>query len=271
MKCSDICYYLCAYLDNELESGKLEILKEHLESCPKCRNEFTFQKCLKDRIKNRFCNVKAPETLRKSILATLDRASDYRESGIKMLDLIPWGAHMAQLCKSEDELVDLLIPYTEMGLRENELCVWITSEMSSKEIEEALSRKIEHLQKYIDSGQLQIFSYKEWFFTNGRFDAQNLLNTGLKKQREAASKGYDGLRITGDLFWLDQSNWRSFMDFENCRNNTVRGQKLLAICAFKENQFTVDNMADVLKTHQCVLSKIDGSWKVRKSAEACIS
>ena len=149
-------------------------------------------------------------------------------------------------------------------MEQNELCVWITAEMSQKEAREALGERIPQLQRYIDTGQLQLFSHEEWYMPDGRFDGQCALDGGLKKYREALSRGYDGLRLTGNVFWLDQSNWNSFMEYESNLDSIVQDHKLLIICVYKENEYTTDNIVDVMNTHEYVISKMDDSWQLRR-------
>jgi hypothetical protein len=194
----------------------------------------------------------------------LDRAEEYRESGIQALDLIRWGTHVAQLCKTKNELTELLVPYIEIGLEQDELCVWVTSEISQEEAREALAERIPHLQEYIDKGQLQLFSDEEWFMSGGQFDGQCALDGGHGKCHEALSSGYEGLRITGNLFWLDRSDWNSFMEFESDLGNAIQDHKALVVCVYREDKCTTDNIADVMETHEYVLSKIDDSWRLKK-------
>lgn len=267
MECRDVCYFLCAYLDGELDEERLGPVKEHLRSCPNCRNRLKLQQCLKALVEKRLRKVVAPDHLRRMVLTELGRAEEYRNSGIQILGLLRWGTHIAQVYRTRSELIELLAPYIKTGLGQNELCVWVTAEMSQEEAREALAERIPHLQRYIDREQLQLFSYEEWYMPDGRFDGQCALDGGLEKCREALSRGYAGLRITGNLFWLDESNWNSFMEYENNLDSVVQDYKLLVVCVYKENKCTTDNIVDVMKTHEYVISKMDDSWRLRRLEE----
>lgn len=267
MECRDLCYYLCAYLDGELDSERTEIIKEHLRLCPDCRYELALQQCVKALIRERLHKITAPDHLRRTVMAELGRAEEYRESGIQVLDLLRWGTHVAQLYKTRDELIELLVPYMKTGLEQNELCVWVTAEMSQEEAREALAKRVLNLQRYIDSGQLQLLSHEEWYMPDGRFDGKCALNGGREKYREALSRGYAGLRLTGNLFWLNQSNWNSFIEYENTLDSAVQDYKVLVVCVYKESKCTMDNIVDVMNTHEYVISKMDNSWKLRRLEE----
>jgi hypothetical protein len=218
-------------------------------------------------IQKQLCNTIAPDCLRIRVMAELERAEEYRESGVQAVDLIRWGTHIAQTYRTKDELIEVLVPYMEKGLEQNELCMWIMSEISEEEARESLTKRIPNLQEYIGKDQLQLISYQEWYLPRGYFDSRRVLDGGLRKYQEALSNGYSGLRITGNVSWLTPSDWNSFMEYENVMNSVIGSYKLLAICAYKENECTKNNICDIMNTHKYVLSKTDNFWVRRKAPE----
>jgi len=264
MKCEDIYRYLCGYLDGELDSEKAKSVEEHLKTCQSCRRELKILQAVSSLIHEQDLNFAAPDHLKRRIILELERAEEYRESGVQALDLIRWGTHVAQLYDTKDELAEVLVPYVERGLEENELCVFVTSEMSRGEAIGLLTAEIPGLQKYIESGQLQVLSHKDWYLSTGCFNGRCTLDNGIKKYQEAVSNGYAGLRITGNVFWLEQPEWDSFMEFENLINSMISGYRMLIMCSYKESKCNKDNIVDVVNTHKYVLTKIDNSWRLRR-------
>ncbi|MBD3181851.1 hypothetical protein GF312_06140 [Candidatus Poribacteria bacterium] len=264
MECSEVCKSLCAYVDGELNSDKIPDIEKHLNDCPVCRQELNFQKGIKNLLHKRIYYKSAPITLKQRIKFELERAEEYRESGIQALDLVRWGTHVAQLYKSKSDLLETMIPYVYQGLEDNELCICVTSDMTEEEVTETLISSIPDIRSYIQKGQLQIFSYEDWYLIKGCFDGQCSLSCGLKKYQEAINNGYSGLRITGNLSWLDSSEWKSFMEYENYMDEVVKDQKILIICAYKESDFTKNNVTDVINTHKYVISKEDEFWRLMK-------
>ena len=63
MECKDISYYLCAYLDGELNLEESRPVEEHLKLCPNCRKELEFQQCVKALVKERLGRIVAPDYL----------------------------------------------------------------------------------------------------------------------------------------------------------------------------------------------------------------
>jgi len=267
MKCSDIYGYLSAYLDRELDSEIQTFVERHLVSCSSCKYELGLYEAIKLLVRRKLSGIHAPECLRDRVLAELGRAEEYRESGIQVLDLVHWGTHIAQLYDGKNELTEVLTPYLGRGLEDNEFCIWVTFEISKDEAIDALIKEVEDTEKYIEKGQLQIFSYKDWYLPEGRFDYERVLNNGFKKYQDALSSGYSGVRITGSACWVDKSDWDYFMEYENFFNSIISDYKLLALCAYKEGQCGKDNIVDVMNTHKYVISKVDNSWRLRRSAE----
>ena len=267
MECKDAYQCLCAYLDGELDSGKVASVKQHLMSCLACRRELEAQRAVKYLVQEQFLTVTAPDYLKRRVIVELEKADDYRESGVQVLDLIRWGTHVAQLYKTKNELAEVLVPYVERGLEENELCVWVTSEMSQEEARVALTGGTQHLQEYIDKRQLQLLPYGDWYLQGGYFDIQRVLDSCLKKYQEALSDGYSGLRITGDASWVERSDWSSLMEYEEIINRFVPDYKILAICTYKETEWITDNISDVMNTHRYVISKMGNSQWLRTSAQ----
>ena len=267
MECEDIYRYLCAYLDGELDSERAVLVEEHLKICRTCRKELELQQIVKSLVREEFLSITAPDCLKERVMIELDRSEEYRESGVPVLDLIRWGTHSAQLYNTKSDLAEVLVPYIGRGLEQNELCVWVTSEMSEKEAREAITEEVPRLHKYIDKGQLQLFSYEDWYLSGGYFDSRRVLDTGCKKCEEALSNGYSGLRITGNVSWLDPSDWDPFMEYEDFVNSIVQNYKMLVLCVYKESKCSIDNIVDVMNTHKYMISKIGNLWRLRRSAE----
>jgi hypothetical protein len=45
----------------------------------------------------------------------------------ELIATIPWGIHCCHFYKTQQDLLDLLVPYLKQGLLNNEFCMWVTS------------------------------------------------------------------------------------------------------------------------------------------------
>jgi len=265
MKCKDVYSCLSSYLDGELDSEKKEAVELHLKSCPVCRKELEIQQAVKVLVQKRLSIFSAPDYLKRKVTFELGRADEYRESGIKALDLIRWGTHIAQFYNTKNDLTEILVPFLGEGLADNELCVWIAADLSESEAKDKIAKKVPNLSEYIEKRQLQIFSYEDWYLSDGGFNVEKVMNKAVTKCQEVEANGYSGLRVTGIVSWLDVSDWDSFMEYERLLNNAVPDLKVLINCVYKESKCTESNIADVMDRHKYAISKVDDAWVVKRS------
>jgi len=70
--------------------------------------------------------------------------------------------------KTSDDLADILLPYFEAGLKNNEYCMCIASEpLGVDGVRARMSGAIPGFDKYLEKGQIEIMPYAEWYFSGG--------------------------------------------------------------------------------------------------------
>jgi len=266
MECKDICNWVCAYLDNELDTEMKELFEKHLTICNSCRKEMEACNFVKFIIQEKTPSIKAPAVLRIKVVMELARADEYRETGIDVIDLLKWGSHIAQLYDGKDEISEVVAPYMAKGLEQNERCLWVVSDISQTEARDNIMKSFPDIEAYIDNGQLEILSYEDWYLVDGRFDGQLVLNAASKKCQDAISNGYSGLRVAGSTCWLDRDGWDSFMDFEETMNNSISDKKFLVVCSYNQSKCAKNKITDVMNSHKYVISKTNNSWRLKRPA-----
>ena len=65
-----------------------------------------------------------------------------RKSGIDIIGEVPWDTHFCLFYQTNEDLLDILLPYFKAGLKDNEFCLWITSEPLDKEAAEKIYKKV---------------------------------------------------------------------------------------------------------------------------------
>jgi len=137
-----------------------------------------------------------------------------RHTGIGVIGDAPWGTHFCQFYQTKEDLVDILVPYFKAGLLANEFCMWITAQPLEKaEAEQALKKALPDLDKYVKKGQIEILPYDEWYTKDGVFESKRVLDAWIGKLERARARGFDGLRLTGNTFWLEKADWQGFADY----------------------------------------------------------
>jgi PAS domain S-box-containing protein len=191
-----------------------------------------------------------------------------RATGIDVIGSAPWGTHFCQFYETAQDLVDTLVPYFAAGLAQNEFCTWITSEPLRVEgAKAALEATVGDLEPYLRSGQLEILDYREWYTLGGTFDAGRVLRGWVDKLVAAQAKGFQGLRLTGNTFWLEQADWQDFTDYEAAIDRVIGQYQMLAMCTYSLAKCGAPELLDVMANHAFALIKRGGSWQIIESAE----
>ena len=184
-----------------------------------------------------------------------------RNTGLRIIGQMPWGSHLCQFYHTKRDLLEILLPYFKAGLKNNEFCMWITSEpLSAKEAKNALKREVKNLDRLIKKGQIEILDYSRWYTKGGRFNADRVLAGWVEKEYQALKKGFSGLRLTGNTFWLEKKDWNNFTEYEAKVNNAIGRHQMLAICTYSLNKCNASQVIDVVNNHQFALIKRDGKW-----------
>jgi len=205
----------------------------------------------------RFSNLyfKVGEKMRKETL---------RDSGISTIGSVNWGTHFCQFYHTKEDLMDIPVPYLKAGLENNEFCIWIT--LNSLEAEKALRKVISDLDIYLQKGQIEIIPYYDWYLKAGFFDLQRVLNGWVEKLNKALTGDYDGLRLTEDIFSLEEEYRDDFVEYEKEIDRIIDNHQIIALCAYSLKEYNATEIVDVITNHQFSLVKKEGKWKQIKSS-----
>jgi PAS domain S-box-containing protein len=191
-----------------------------------------------------------------------------RKTGIDVIGDAPWGTHLCQFYQTKEDLIDILVPYFKAGLESNEFCMWVTSEpLGEKEAKEAIRRAVPDFGRYLKRGQIEVIPHTEWYLKDGVFDLQRVLNGWIDKLNRALSKGYEGLRLTGNTAWLEKRDWRNFTQYEEEINNVIGKYRMLAICTYFLDRCGASEIIDVVSNHQFAVIRKGGKWQLIERSE----
>jgi PAS domain S-box-containing protein len=185
---------------------------------------------------------------------------EIRKSGINAIGDIPWGARFCLFYRTTEELIDILVPYFREGLKANEFCLWITSDpLDRTTAEMALRESVFNLDKYIAAGQMEITHYTEWFLHGGSLDLPKVASTWAMKLKQAAIRGFDGLRGSFDMNWLEKKDWQPFMEFERRDNDNT--SKKITLCTYSLDECGAPEIIEAVSSHQLALINRGGKWE----------
>ncbi|MBE0429007.1 MAG: MEDS domain-containing protein [Thermoleophilia bacterium] len=194
----------------------------------------------------------------------MEAASQKRDSGITMVGNLPWGSHFCQFYKTQRDLLDVLVPYFRAGLENNEFCVWVTSDfLTTEDALKAMKEGVPGFEQHMEEGRMEIFPYTDWYLKGGDFDLQRTLNMWMEKHDEALSRNFDGMRVSGNPYWIEnKKDWDDFAAYEAAINDVIGGTRLLVLCTYSLNQCGVVEILDVVKNHEFALAINRGAWQV---------
>jgi hypothetical protein len=172
------------------------------------------------------------------------------------------GDHACQFFRTARDLSETLIPYFKAGLEQNEACVWVTArpypaERALSEIRQA----VPDADRLMANGQLQIFSYEEWYLKYAELGMDELVRVWLARKEKATAAGYAGLRISGNGSFVAREAWPKFMAYEKAYDAARRGQPIATLCSYWLNTCEADDVLDVLHCHDCGWAKHKERWE----------
>lgn len=198
----------------------------------------------------------------------LEAEENLRASGIDVVGAVPWGTHFCQFYNTSLDLIETLVPYFRAGLVANEYCIWVTSiPLQVEEAIAAIRLAVPDLDVYLDRGQIEFLDYSEWYIRSGQFDADQVLQGWTEKLAAARERGFEGLRLTGNTFWLEEAHWADFTLYEEKINDIIGTQRMIALCTYSLEKCGVREILDVVANHQFALIKTGGRWEIIESAE----
>jgi len=194
--------------------------------------------------------------------------AEIRRSGIGIIGDIPWGTHFCQFYRSAEDLSELLVPYFAAGLEANEFCMWVTSKPVDKTAAAAaLAAGVPGFERHLLDGRIEIIPHDEWYLAGGTFDAGRVMGAWARKLDDARSRGFEGLRLSGNTFWLERKDWRAFADYEAAVDEVIGQSRMLALCTYSLAHCGADEVLDVVRNHRFALVRRGGDWDLVESAE----
>jgi PAS domain S-box-containing protein len=195
-------------------------------------------------------------------------APGLRDTGIDVLGYAPWGTHFCQFYAGEQDLVEVLVPYFAAGLRQNERCMWVTSSpLEVGQARRALRRAVPDLAERERRGQITILPHTDWYLIGGTFDSDRVLAGWVAELHGALDRGFEGLRLSGNTFWLEQADWHGFKAYEAAIDGVIGQYRMLALCTYSLEKCGAAEVVDVVQNHEFALIKRGGAWQVLENAE----
>src|SRR5262245_22936740 len=123
-------------------------------------------------------------------------------TGMPAVGAVVWGDHLCQFYRTQQDLLETLVPFFAAGLREHERCVWITAApLRVADARAALREQIGDLDERERRGQIEIVDQEVWYARDRPLDTGGVLARWSGCEAAATRDGYAGLRMSGHAGW----------------------------------------------------------------------
>jgi len=191
-----------------------------------------------------------------------------RPSGIDAVGNVPWGTHLCQFYRSEQDLLDIMVPYFQAGLESNEYCIWLTAEpLDVIEAARALREVLPDYDQYVEKGQIEIIPYTKWYYRDGVLDLLTVVDKFIEKHQDAKVSGYEGVRVAGDVTLVMNDHSEYLLEYEETVDNVIGDYRIIALCAYGVEKCEISELVDIVSKHQLALIRRNGKWVGIESAE----
>jgi len=191
-----------------------------------------------------------------------------RQSGIRVVGEVPWGAHICIFYETKEDLLDTAASYFKVGLASNEFCVWAISEpISEADASAALRRAIPDMKDHLAAGRIEIIQGTDWYLSGNEFDLQRITGGWSEKLRGALARGFDGMRVSGNAFWIESNHWQAFCEYERELDRSLAGQRMVVLCTYSLQDSRAVDLLDVARAHNCCTARRNGDWEFLATPE----
>jgi PAS domain S-box-containing protein len=188
--------------------------------------------------------------------------ADLRNTGINVIEDVPWGTHFCCFYETKQDLLETLVAYFKAGLQNKEFCVWVVPQaLTVEEAKRALGQAVPDLERHLAEGALEIHSHHEWYLRNGRWDSHRVLQSWREKLNRTSTNGYAGLRGSGDGGWVQNGDWMAFREYEKQVSALIADQRSIILCTYPLAESPGDQIFDVAHIHEVAVARRNGTWE----------
>jgi len=115
--------------------------------------------------------------------------------------------------------------------------------------------------RFDPQGQIEIIPHTERYLQGTTINLERVFDGWVKKLDSALAAGYEGLRLSGNTFWLEKKDWAAFTDYEAAVNGVISRHRMLAACTYSLDRCGADDILDVISNHASPSSGERGNGK----------
>jgi DNA-binding CsgD family transcriptional regulator len=192
---------------------------------------------------------------------------DLRRTGIPPIAVVPWSAHICMFYETPEDLLAAHGDFFGAGLADQEYCVWALSDpVDCDRAQAGLRDRIAGFDSYLAAGQIELIPGYEWYLHGGELDPQRVTDGWLAKLDEALARGFAGLRVSGNAFWMQTDHWDRFCEYEEAVDRAFAGARVIGLCTYPLGAARALDLLDVARAHDVAVSRRRGTWELLEAS-----
>ncbi len=163
--------------------------------------------------------------------------------------------HLCLIYESREEQLRAMVPFVRQGLEQGDRCVYVSDSGTAAAVSDAMRAGGVPVDHAVASGALAVAQYRDIYLAPGRFDPDAVLDFAAGAGVQAASEGFRGLRIAGEMAWALRGDPGAdrILEYERKVNERIPSVPVTAICQYDRTRFSPEVIRDVIRTHPLVL------------------
>ena len=82
-----------------------------------------------------------------------------------------------------------------------------------------------------------------------------------EKLQSALDLGYEGMRVSGSVFWIASNHREDFCEYEAELDRSLADQKMIVLCTHPLQASRAVDVLDVARAHQRTTVRRNGDWE----------
>lgn len=191
-----------------------------------------------------------------------------RKTGLAPVGDRPWGTHVCLFYETPQDLYDVHADYFGAGLASGEFCLWALSDPVNREAAiKALRTSVPDLERHLRDGQIEFIPGYRWYLRGAEFDPQRITGGWHAKLDDALTRGFEGMRVSGNAFWFETDLWTTFREYEADLDRSLADFRMIVLCTYALGASRAVDVLDVARTHNFSIARRDGRWEFLETPE----
>jgi hypothetical protein len=162
--------------------------------------------------------------------------------------------HICGFYKDMDMRLDMLSAYYEVGLKRNELCIFVTDQKPAELIRDLKKHGLD-VKADVKEGRFHIYPVYDTYTPDKTFKSLRMLDNLRKFVKQSVPLGFRGVRGGGDMKWLagKPKGWQNVVDYECRINRFIRTNNFTGICLFPAKLLNSELTKKIIQTHRYIV------------------